>query len=161
MSVKTIPAPKYVKDTLTGIADKPIEIANGRPIAVTSDSDTYVGIYTNDHLKIGAIMVLDLPLAGWLSAALCVMPPGGVQEAVERRILPATVVEAIPEVFNMSAGIFNYPGGQHLKVYQTVEPGTQPPLDVLALANSLGRRLDLHITVPGYGEGNLSIVLAP
>ena len=161
MNVKTIPAPKYVKDTLTGIADKQIEISNGRPIPVSADSDTYVGIYTNDHLKIGAIMVLDLSLAGWLSAALCVMPAGGVQEAVERRILPATVVEAIPEVFNMSAGIFNYPGGQHLKLYQTVEPGPPPPLDVLALANSLGRRLDLHVTVPGYGDGYLSIVLAP
>jgi hypothetical protein len=161
MNVKTIPAPKNIKDTFSGIADKPIEVGNGRPIPVTADSDTYVGIYTNDHLKIGAIMVLDLPLAGWLSAALCVMPPGGVQEAVERRILPATVVEAIPEVFNMSAVIFNHPGGQHLKIYQTVEPGTPPPLDVLALANSLGRRLDMHVTVPGYGDGYLSIVMAP
>lgn len=160
MPGNALPPPKVVRDLFTDTLGKTVDIGPGKPVLVTAVSDTYIGVYTTDRLQTGAIVVMSLPLAGYLGGAFGLLPPKSIQEAVDRRMLPATAVDTVQEIFNIASGIFNTSGSRHLKLYQVIGPEEPAPLDVLALASSLGRRLDLDVTVPGYGTGTVSIILA-
>jgi len=102
---------------------------------------------------------MDLPLSAWTGGALAMLPPGGVQDAVEDGELYPMHVEALYEVVNVVSALFNTPGAPHAKLHALHAPGDTLPVDVLGLAASLGNRIDLDCTVAGYGKGKLSIIL--
>ena len=161
MASTPLPPPKAVKDLFTDLVGKEVGVGTGKPVLVTPVSDTYIGVFTTDRMQTGAIIVMDLALAGYLGGALGLLPAKSIQDAVDRRMLPQLAVDNIGEVYNIAASIFNVPGARHVRMYQVIGPEEPAPLDVLALANALGRRMDLDVEVPGYGTGRLSVVLSP
>jgi hypothetical protein len=64
------------------------------------------------------------------------------------------------EVLNIFSALFNKPGTPHLKIQSMYPPGEAPPLDLGVMLKSLGMRLDLEVTVAGYGSGKIAVVLA-
>ena len=107
----------------------------------------------------GRIRSLPWPLSGWTGAALALLPPGGVQDAVEDGELYPMHVEALYEVVNVLSSVLNTPGAPHCKLHALHAPGDPLPVDVLGIASALGNRIDLGVTVATYGKGRLSIVL--
>lgn len=161
MAGNPLPPPKAVKDLFSDLVGKDVEVGPGHAVLVSGTSDTYIGVYSTDRQQTGAIIVMDLALAGYLGGALGLLPANQIKEAVDRRLLPQLAVDNVAEVYNIAGSIFNVPGARHLRLSTVIGPEEPMPLDVLALANALGRRLDLDVTVTGYGQGTISVVLAP
>ncbi len=61
-------------------------------------------------------------------------------------------------MLNVLSALLNVEGRQ-LRLYATYAPGQLPPLDVMTVVRKLGRRVDLAVTVAGYGTGHLGLVL--
>ena len=159
MSTTLLPSAKDLRDLLGDLLGKEVTVAPGEPVMPTPREKSSVAIFVDAQLKVVALCVMDLPLSGWTAAALALLPPGGVQDAVEDGELYPMHVEALYEVVNVLSSVLNTPGAPHCKLHALHAPGDPLPVDVLGIASALGNRIDLGVTVATYGKGRLSIVL--
>lgn len=67
-------------------------------------------------------------------------------------------VEALHEVVNVLAALFNTQGAPHSKLHKLYAPGEELPGDLAGMLAAFNR-VDLAIEVPTYGKGALSLVL--
>ncbi len=152
-----LPTSKAVRDTLADLLGRAVDVAPHAPVAsVPTDS---LAIYVDEHLGTRAIVMADLPCSVFIGSALGLVPAGAAKDAVKDKVLPENARENLAEVLNIVSGLLNQPGTPHVKLYGVHSPGDSVPVDIRAAAAALGRRLDLEVTVPGYGTGVLSVVL--
>ena len=105
-----------------------------------------------------SIAVCDLPFTAFAGAAIGLLPVAGAEEAVADKVVPPTIQENVYEVLNICAALQNYDGATHMRLYQVHHVGSAVPPQVSALGAVLGQRLDLGVSIAGYGEGRLSFV---
>jgi hypothetical protein len=154
-----LPDAKAVKDMLSGLVGKPVGVTPGAPVTPTEKKPVSVAVYVSPSMDVNALCVMDLPLSAWTGGALALLPPGGVQDAVEEDgELTAMLTEALHEVVNVLSALFNVPGAPHSKLYQLYAPGDDLPTDIAGMLAAFNR-LDLAVDVPGYGKGGLSLVV--
>jgi hypothetical protein len=154
-----LPAPKDVRDMLTGLVGKPVAVNPGGPVTPTPDKPVSVAVYVDPQMAINALCVMDLGASAYTGAALALLPPGGAQDAVEEDgELTSLLVEALHEVVNVLSALFNTPGAPHSKLHKLYAPGDDLPGDIQGMLANFNR-IDLAIEIPGYGKGAISLVL--
>lgn len=155
-----LPVAKEVRDLLSDLLGKPVSIEPAAPLAPGPKRPATIGVYVDDSLRVAALIVFDLPLSAYAAAAIGLVPPKVSEDAVKTGVLPEVLRENLHEVLNIACGLFNsYPGADHLRLHAMHPAGEPVPQDVLVHALTLGRRTDMHIDVPNYGAGILSVVL--
>ncbi len=152
-----LPTAKDVRDLLESLFGKDVTVAPGAPVSLNGKAA--VAVYVDPTMATTALCVLDIRLAAWFAGALALLPKGGLEDAVEDGELSAMHLEAVYEVVNIAASMFNGEGVNHSKLYKLYAPGESLPSDIAGLAAAFNR-IDLVVDVEGYGKGDLSIVLA-
>jgi hypothetical protein len=152
-----LPNPKDVRDLLESLFGKDVTVAPGDPVSLNAKAA--VAVYVDPTMATTALCVLDIRLAAWLAGALALLPKGGLEDAIDEGELYPMHLEAVYEVVNIAASMFNGEGINHSKLYKLYAPGESVPGDIAGLAAAFNR-IDLKVDVAGYGSGNLSIVLA-
>jgi hypothetical protein len=155
-----LPNPKDVRDMLTELLGRDVTVAPAEPMPLGERDLVTVAVYVNDALRTAAVVMVDLPLSAYAGAAIGLVPAGGAEAAIEDRELAPSVKENLDEVLNIVSALFNTDGAPHLKLYATYGWGEAPPTDISAVMRAFGQRLDLAVTIAGYGSGRLGIVLA-
>jgi hypothetical protein len=158
-AVVPLPVAKPVRDLLLDLLGRNVEVSTVGPWSPEPGEKATYAVYVDDRLATRALAVADLPLSGYAGGAIGLLPPGGVQDAVAEGDLSQLVVENLYEVLNICASLMNAEGTPHVKLHQMFAPGTLPPADVAAWSRTFGRRLDLEVSIAGYGSGRLSFVL--
>jgi hypothetical protein len=154
-----LPAAKDVRDMLTGLVGKPVTVTPGAPVTPTPDRPVAVAVYVDPHMNVNALCLMDLGAAAYTGSALALLPPGGAQDAVEEDgELSGMQVEALHEVVNVFAALFNAEGAPHSKLHKLYAPGEELPGDLAGMLAAFNR-VDLGIEVPTYGKGAISLVL--
>lgn len=159
MTRPRVPAPKPVRDLLTDLLGRNVEVVTSVPYAPMHGEPGTLAVYVDDATIVRAVMVTDLPFSAYAGAAIGLVPVQGAKEAIEQRQLPQTLEENLYEVLNISASLLNAEGMPHLRLYQMYAPGNLPPTEVSNCARILGGRLDLAVEIAGYGKGRLSVVV--
>ncbi|MFL6157596.1 MAG: hypothetical protein ACJ72D_15995 [Marmoricola sp.] len=154
-----LPSVKEIRDLLTDLLDREIQVSPTPPLAPTPNNPCTVAVYVDDTLQVTSVIAFDLALSAYAGAAIGLVPAAGAQAAVEERALDDTLRENVYEVLNIAASLFNSDGATHVRLYDAHHVGAPLPGDVLARALTLGRREDLAVDVGGYGSGRLSVVL--
>lgn len=101
-----------------------------------------------------ASIVCDLPLAAYSAAALTRIPVGGAEDAISEGGLSDMMLDNYQEVMNVCGTLIRQSGGRVVleRVYA----------DVGEIADKVddwsGNRADFAVSVPGYGEGTMSIL---
>jgi len=152
-----LPNPKDVRDLFEGLFGKDVTVSPGDPVSL--NDKPAVAVYVDPGLATTALVVVDLRLGAWLAGALALLPKGGLEDAIDEGELYPMHVEALYEVVNIAASMFNGEGVNHSKLYKLYAPGESLPGDIAGLAAAFNR-IDLTVDVAGYGKGALSIVLA-
>lgn len=155
MTTRTLPSSFAVRNMLSDLVGREVEVSPGERVTGSAS----VAVFVTDQMKMAGLALIDLPLSAYVGGALALLPPGGVADMVEESDLSDLVVENVFEVANVMAGIFNTPGASHVKLFQLFEPGEPLPPDVREAAAAYGARLDLVVSVAGYGKGSLSLVV--
>ncbi|WP_309230064.1 MULTISPECIES: hypothetical protein [unclassified Blastococcus] len=154
-----LPAAKDVRDMLTGLVGKPVAVTPGAPVTPAPDRPVSVAVYVDPHMNVNALCLMDLGASAYTGGALALLPPGGCQDAVEEDgELTGMQVEALHEVVNVLAALFNTQGAPHSKLHKLYAPGEELPGDLAGMLAAFNR-VDLAIEVPTYGKGALSLVL--
>ncbi|ABS01815.1 response regulator receiver protein [Kineococcus radiotolerans SRS30216 = ATCC BAA-149] len=156
--VNPLPSNLAIRNLLSDLLNRDVELADGRPVPVGGKPGSLVGLYVDDHLKSKAVVVFDFALAAHAGASIGLLPPGASEAAIEDRELPENLTVNAKEVLNIMASLFNVEGAAHLKLYASYAPGEALRPDVADWATRTGSRLDLTVEVTRYGKGALSIV---
>ncbi|MCW2856955.1 MAG: hypothetical protein JWR52_2570 [Marmoricola sp.] len=154
-----LPATKEIRDLLTELLDRDVQVAPNAPLAPTAANPCTVGVYVDDSLQVAAVAVFDLAFSARTGASIGLVPPTGAETAIAEGSLNETLRENLYEVLNIAASLFNVEGATHVRLYDVHHAGSPCPGDILARALTLGRREDLVAEVAGYGSGRLSVVL--
>ena len=152
-----LPSRHTVRNLIEDLVGRDIELADGLP--PQSKSTNVVGVYVTDRLAVSAMAIVDLEGAARLGGALAMIPRGGVEDAIAARDLTSALRNNCYEVLNVLAAVFNVPGAPHVRLYEMYGAGGTVPADVAALAGNAGSRMDVKLTVAGYGAGLLSIIV--
>jgi hypothetical protein len=158
MSTAPVPHPKEVRDLFEGILGREIDIAAGEPVTPNERTHAAVGVFVEDNLSLSAAIVADLQLTAYAGAALGLVPRDTALKTLANNYVDETMWENFAEVLSVSSTLLNHDGAPHVRLYSSYEPGTLPPADVSGFLQGLGRRLDLTVSIAGYGSGCLSIV---
>jgi hypothetical protein len=152
-----LPNPKDVRDLFEGLFGKEVTVAPGDPVSLNDKAA--VAVYVDPAMATTALVLVDLRLGAWLAGALALLPKGGLEDAIDEGELYPMHLEALYEVVNIAASMFNGEGINHSKLYKLYAPGEPLPGDIAGLAAAFNR-IDLKVDVAGYGSGQLSIVMA-
>ncbi|SEM05400.1 hypothetical protein SAMN04515665_1287 [Blastococcus sp. DSM 46786] len=154
-----LPAAKDVRDMLTGLVGKPVNVSPGAPVTPTPEKPVSVAVYVDPHMAVNALCLMDLGASAYTGGALALLPPGGCQDAVEEDgELSGMQVEALHEVVNVLSALFNTPGAPHSKLHKLYAAGEDIPGDIEGMLAAFNR-VDLAIEVPTYGKGAISFVV--
>jgi len=109
--------------------------------------------------ELAALFVADLPFCSWSGAALALLPPGLAQDAIKAGKLEQALQENFAEVANVLTATFREFGERVVldKIYYgnaKLLPAEAQPLVAAP------RRLDLEVTITGYGAGRCGLLLA-
>jgi hypothetical protein len=159
VSTVLLPAAKDVRDMLASLVGRNVTVSPGAPVTPAPDRPVAVAVYVAPDMSVNALCLMDLGASAYTGGALALLPPGGCQDAVEEDgELSTMLVEAVHEVVNVLAALFNTPGAPHSKLHKLYAPGEDVPGDLAGMLAGFNR-IDLDVDVQGYGKGALSLVL--
>jgi hypothetical protein len=154
-----LPNPKDIRDMFADMLGRDITVAPCDAYTPVMTDRHTVAVFVDDQNTMQAVAALDLPLSVWTGAAIGLVPPGGAEDQVDEGELSGAVRDNLYEVLNIFSALFNKPGATHLRIYAMHAPGEAVPSDAALLVKSIGNRIDLDVTVAGYGSGKLAVVL--
>lgn len=158
--VTAIPPLKEVKDTLSGLLGRDVEVSVGAtPPPVGGNSGSLVALYVDDNLRSVAVIVTDLALSARIGAAIGLVPAGGADASIEDNVLSQNLRENAYEVLNVLAAMFNKEGAPHLRLYSVAGTAEELRSDVKAVAVKAAPREDISVDVARYGAGTMAIIL--
>jgi hypothetical protein len=147
-----IPMAEPIRRTLVDLLGRPIEVKPS-PGALKALSRGVIAEYSRtDGTSVG-LFVVDLALAAYVGAALSMVPVGVASDSIRAGKLEANLAENTSEVFNILGSLLNGPTFPHcaLKAVHTI-PGPLPA-SVTPLVAKPAARLELGMTINGYGPG--------
>ncbi len=153
-----VPHPKQVRDLFLSLTGKEVEVGPAHPVFVGREPAA-VAVYVTDKLGTGAVAACDLDLAAYAGGALGLVPLPQIEQARTDQQLTGDLSDNVYEVLNILASVFNeVPAAPHLKLHTVHGVGDKLPTDVASMLGYVVRRLDLQVTITGYGAGRLSVV---
>ncbi len=156
-----LPPNKAVKDVFEDLLGREVDIhPSGDRTPVGPDHLTMEAVYVDDQMKTRAVIVTDLALSAYTAAAIGLVPPGSAEAAIECGELSESLVDNISEVFNIMAGLFNRDGAPHVRLYAWYPPGDPAPADIADLTAAFIGRNDLDVSIAGYGDGQIGLIIA-
>jgi hypothetical protein len=152
-----LPTRAAVRSLVEDLVGRPVELADGNP--VPNDVTNVVAVYVNDRQGLQAVVVVDLAGAARIGGALGMLPRGGVDDAIDEKDVSGMLRDNCYEVLNVLASVFNVGDAPHVRLYEMYGPNASLPADVAGLTTRAGERLDVVLSIAGYGDALLSVVV--
>ena len=116
-----------VRELLADLLGRAVQIDKVDRLELDEDEPGVVAEYVTDDGSVGALCVVDGPMALRCGAALSMVPSNVADEAVKRSELPDHLLENWREVANIVAQLLNGPRTPHLRL-QAIHalPGDMP-----------------------------------
>lgn len=154
-----LPTVKAVHDLLNDIFGRDVDVVAQAVFEPKLAPDASVGVYRDEAKNLVAVVVADLALSAYLAAGLALTSKNDAEETVRKGMLPGSSAETMHEILNIMSTLFNDTSSRHVRFHALHPPKEPVPPLVSARATTTGRRLDVTVSVPGYGSGQMSLVL--
>ncbi len=157
MTETPLPSRHAVRSLIEDLVGRTVDLKDAPPMSARPTN--VFAVYVNDRIATAAVIVVNLELAARLGGALGMLPKGGVDDAIDEKDLDPMLRDCCYEVLNVLASVFNTGTAQHVRLYEMYGPGDSLPPDVAGLAYAVGGRMDVVLSIAGYGDGHLSVVV--
>ncbi|WP_062204737.1 hypothetical protein [Demequina salsinemoris] len=153
-----VPTAFEVRELFEGMLGRDVEWSDGKKVDPLEGAAcaTYVDDFSNIH----AIALVDVPLIARGGSAIALMPQNGAEQAVTSGLVTPPQFDNMSEILNVAASLFNKKDTVHLKLKETYAPRETLPGDVNSLALQEGGRIDGTLSIQGYGDGRISVIVA-
>jgi len=157
-TIHPVPKDSEVKQMLGMLYGDGISIAQGEPVASNAGSKNMVAVYINDAGAPVTACCCDIPFAAYSGAALSMIPRGGAEDAAKSGDLSEMMRGNLHEIMNICSRLFITDETPHLKLDALYDNADALPESARAMIDTAAGRTDLRISIPGYGEGNISFL---
>ena len=155
-----LPHVKDVRDLLQDLLGRDVEVNISDAWAPKPVDWPALGEYVDDRTQLRAVVVTDLPLAVYCGAAVGLLPAGGARDMIDEHDPSPTCLENLYEVLNVMSAVLNFGDNDHVKIASMYPPGTEFPADCQQLVHGTVGRLDVSVSIDGYGSGRLALIVA-
>lgn len=160
MSRTPLPAALDLRELLESLLGRQVdgEVVT-RPVDPHKHPGAMVGAYVDDQLQLRAVLLADLALTAHAGAAIALMGPRVAEDVISSELLTPVLYDNAAEILNVAASLFNAAGAPHVRLYEAYAPREvlPPDVDKWVLANVA--RLDMELTIAGYGSGRCSVLV--
>jgi hypothetical protein len=154
----TCPLPDAAKVTsLIGMLFEGLDVKPGGSFDRTPAGGAWIGVFVADCGNPIALCGADLNLSASLGAALSMVPPAAVKDAVKSRELSGVMIDNLREVMNIATRLVMSDTSAHLKLEQ-VYPVKALPAPAAALLRGSSAHVEFQVQLPRYGGGVLSLL---
>jgi hypothetical protein len=129
----------------------PVDLDGARPGAC-ADYEAASG-------TIGVLCVADVALTNALGAALTMVAPAVVEDAIAKQQMDGPTMDNFREVVNVLTTLFNTPDTSHVKFREVHTLPSQLPAETAQLLKKPRARRDFQVEVTDYGIGTLSVLV--
>ena len=146
-----------VGELFAGIIGKRVTAAKAAPMNLKAKAPRVYGVYRDREKPVTCLCIFDLPFSVYSAGAMFNFPGCTMNDSLRAGALDEALVDTVREILNISAQLFNDYGRQVFKnLYTTPE---SLPGDAAAVINAPAGRLDLTASIPGYGSGQIAILI--
>ncbi len=153
MAIYTLPKLDDVARVLGMLLNKPVTAATAQPLSNPSIAGTYI----DRKGDIGALCLVDVAFAAYAGAALTMIPCDVANDEIRTRRLSSEILENLQEVFNVMVAFFNQGDVPHIRFADMLTTPAEFPADFDNLDHGGARRVDLGVTIEGYGAGAMCL----
>ncbi|MGC3998686.1 MAG: hypothetical protein QM767_15005 [Anaeromyxobacter sp.] len=152
MRVVPLPPNPDLEKMLSGLVMRELKV---KPAEGLPPDPVAIGLYRTEEPVQEVALLVELPLAASLAAALSVVPPGAVKDAVAAQGLEPSLQQNLAEVMNVLARFVSMSGRRFGLAATWFPPGELDP-KVLAAARESDETRVVAVEVPGYMPGRLA-----
>jgi hypothetical protein len=155
-----VPIQEAVTDFACALVGRGCAAAKVTPTPIEPDGAHVIAAYRDTNGQILALTVADLDFAAGTGASLGMIPAAAAHESVAAGALEETLFENYQEVANIMVSLLNSPSSPHLAlqgVWASADP--EVPAAVWELVAAPGKRREFAVTIDGYGDGRLGIII--
>ena len=157
-TVHPLPQGNDVEKMLGMLCGSELGVKPGEPVATNAGSGTIVAVFINREGAPVTACCCDVPFAAYSGAALSMIRKGGAEDAVKEGSLSEMMRSNLHEIMNICSRLFLIDETPHLKLDRLYDTAEALPEAVRSVIDTAAGRSDLKITIPGYGEGNISFL---
>lgn len=155
-----LPAALEVRELLEGLLGRDVDAEVGTPPVDTRvPNGATVAAYVDDQLGLRALVLMDLELTAYSGAAIALLPAVGANQAITNGMITPALYDNAAEILNIMASLFTKDDAPHVRLYEAYPPRETLPGDIQRWLLAYVPRLDVRLTVAGYGTGNLSVLV--
>lgn len=154
-----VPIQEDIRDLLGDLLGRGVAVDKTTPIAFEEDAQGLVATYITAEDQVGALCICDADFAILVGAALVMVPANVAKEQMDAGVIDEQHVEFTHEVVNILARLLNTPRTPHLRLAEVLTIPAELPEPVAKLLAAPEFRRDFVVTVEGYGEGRVSILV--
>ena len=153
------PTPLSVRSLLSDLLGRAVEVHALPRKQLTSKAVAAVAVYVGETGALAGVVATDLALGGALGAGLALLPARLVAEGEAAGELSDDIMENLSEVFNVMTPTLNAEGRPRVTLDMVYRSSDTLPAPVVTMLDGQMGQVPLGVTVPGYGAGNLAIVV--
>lgn len=153
-----LPKATDVSKTLVMLFGGNVPATPGKPLDSKPGSGNLITSYVDDHGKIVAAFVCDIPLAANAGCALSMMPASAAKDAIKTKKLEQAMLDNLYEVANILSTLLMNDKTPHLKIDTLYPDAGKLPAEVREMLDAAKGHVDFMINVPRYGNGRMSLL---
>lgn len=156
-----VPIQEDIRDLLSDLLGRGVAIDKTKTqLGLDEEEQRLIARYLNDDDELAIICLVDAPFAIVVGAALVMVPAAAAREQLQKGVLEEDAVDLVREVNNILARILNTPRTPHVRLHDMLTvPGDELPESVEKLLAAPEFRRDFVVTIEGYGEGRISLMV--
>lgn len=151
-STATFPDKAYVQELFLGLFGSGLEVTESAS-PVSDLSKSIAAFYVDDAGEPQRALVCDLAFSNATGAALTMIPPGVVKDAIKDGEIPGNFMANLHEVLNICVNLFSETSDKHLVLGEILNLGEVP-----AKLAEITQHASFDVKVPRYGSGVVSLV---
>jgi hypothetical protein len=150
------PRATSLQTLLSGIYGKTVEVQPTPKFEPTAVKACALAMYVDNQDQMVGMLVCSLAAAGYLGAALSLLPKPVADESIRKGALDEGLLENFQEVANICSSLFTEHVGTRVHLKTVVPKVAAMPAEHKAFLQT-AVRTDVIIDVPSYGPGPVSI----
>ncbi len=144
---------------LSGIYGRPVPVDATPKFEPGAMKPCATALYVDNQDQPVGLMICTLAAAGYLGAALSLLPKSVADDSIKKAALDASLLENFQEVANICSSVFTEYIGTRAHLKNIAAKITAPPPELKAFLQA-AVRTDVTLDVPGYGPGFISLRMA-
>jgi len=147
-----------VRQMLAMLFGNDLTISESEELPVSAESNNAAALYVADDGTPVTACICDMNFAAFAGSALTKIPPGGAEDAAKSGELTDNMMGNLNEVMNICSRLFMSGSSPHLRLDKMYASITELPENAKTMFDAVSGRLDLKVSIPGYGEGHLAFL---